>query len=145
MWLTIYMFFLHFVADFLLQSREMGKQKSENFRYLFIHVGIQMIVMFAGLLYLLDPLKAYQIACINALVHGIIDWNIWRLYKYTVYRKMRSYVWYKFGYCADKDDHNAKEFFSHYQYWEDHWFYLTIGLDQFLHFSTIVLVIWMVL
>lgn len=127
--MLIYLMVLHFVADFLLQSREMGKKKSSEFVWLLRHLLIQGCVMYAGLTpflwmglsgpkYLLFPLM-------NLVIHGIIDWNIWNLYKYSAFKR---------GAKAD----------GSWQYWEDHLFYVTIGFDQLLHSITII-VLWNVL
>jgi hypothetical protein len=125
--LIAYAIFLHFIADFLLQSREMGKNKSHDLFYLLMHVMIQWLVMFGGLLFMLNPVAAYQIAAINAFIHGLIDWNIWRYYK--------RWVKFRFG--------NPKE--QEFKYWEDSGFYSTIGFDQMLHMWSILFAIWFVL
>ncbi len=136
LWLYVYMFFLHFLADFVLQSREMGEKKSSSVNWLFAHVAIQWITFFVGLNFVINPVMAYQIASINALIHGIIDWNIWKLYKAIVYRRLQRMF----------PDEERFEYESvHYEYWKDKGFYTTIGLDQALHYSTIVLVIWWML
>lgn len=135
-----YLLFLHFFADFVLQSREMGQKKSEYPKWLFIHITIQFLIFFIGmnLLLLLDsppenlafndfwyPLK---FAFLNALVHGAIDWNIWKLYKWSVWKRRDPEL---FGTIDDLK--------KHWKYWEDHLFYATIGFDQFLHTITIVI------
>ncbi len=79
------------------------------------HCGIQAICfMWVG----------WKFALINAVIHGVIDWNIWRAYKMYV--------------SASHDLANLGG--SDYKYWEDHLFYVTIGLDQFLHMTTLVTV-----
>lgn len=140
--LLIYVFFLHFVADFLLQSREMGKTKSSNFKMLLAHLGIQFTVVAAGLDPVIGIKNAILISFFNALIHGVIDWHIWRGYKALV--GMRVY---------DKDgnpwrspeqgpmQHSLVSDKGVWQYWEDHWFYATIGLDQLLHMSTLVFLV----
>ena len=110
------LFFLHFVADFLLQSRKMGKEKSEKFPVLLQHLSIQFIVFSVFTFNL-------KFALLNTLVHGIIDWNIWKFYKYTVYFRDKT---------ATKET---------WKYWEDHIFYTIIGLDQYLHSLTLI-VLW---
>lgn len=60
-------------------------------------------------------------ALANAAIHGVIDWNIWRLYKLSVIKRFPG--------LKEGDE---------YKYWEDHWFYSTIGLDQLLHILTII-------
>ena len=106
----------HLLADFLLQSRTMGKKKSEDVRWLAAHLGIQTACFLPfGILFSLS----------NATVHGLIDWNIWKLYKLTVARR------YFDGMGP------APEASSQFKYWEDHLFYTTIGIDQMLHIGTL--------
>lgn len=125
--LIAYALFLHFVADFLLQTREMAKQKSGNGFYLSVHVMIQWFVMFAGLLAFLDPVRAGQVATINASLHGLIDASVWNLYK--------RYV--KFW-------HNP-ETTEDFEYWEHQSFYTVIGIDQMLHSISICVAFGLVL
>jgi hypothetical protein len=127
----VYMFSLHFVADFLLQSREMGKKKSEVFSVLVDHLTIQWLVVGLGLFLITDPTKALAMTGINAVVHGVIDWNVWRLYK--------KYV----GHVIQTSPNNpliTSDPLNPWKYYEDHWFYATIGFDQFLHISTLALI-----
>lgn len=123
----IYLFFLHFLADFVLQPREMGRKKSEQVKYLAHHLLIQWVVFFFGLM-LIMPDHFALFALVNTLVHGLIDWNIWNLYKISVWKRRRSEI----------ELIGREEFKKTWKYWEDHWFYLTIGFDQFLHATTIV-------
>jgi len=140
MWTLIAMLVTHFVADFLLQSREMGKKKSSEPKWLLAHLAIQ----FACFL-----LYGWKFALLNTLVHGAIDWHIWRLYKLSVYVRIKRSVakleqtfakkegvaaWFTEAQREQQYDHEANT----WQYWEDHWFYATIGLDQLLHMITIV-------
>lgn len=121
---------LHFIADFILQSRDMGKRKSENMLVLAQHLIIQFVVLFIGV-YLTfmfkQPLMAFKASFVNALVHGVIDWNIWRLYKgYVLYRvKNKTLI------VSDT---------TKFEYWNDHAFYMTIGLDQLLHCLTLIFI-----
>lgn len=115
--ILIYLFFMHFVADFLLQSRAMGKGKSENLWLLLAHISIQFIVIGSALVWIsVKQDLAAEFAVLNAVIHGVIDWFIWRLYKISVVKR---------GYGAD------------FAYQEDSLFYSTIGFDQFLHIATI--------
>jgi len=108
----VLLFFIHFIADFILQSREMGQKKSSSWKWL----GYHTTIIFLAFVYF-----GWKFALVNAAIHAIIDRNIWGLYKWsTYYREPNATV------------HNWK-------YWEDHLFYVTIGLDQFLHTATIIL------
>lgn len=118
---TMLLLINHFVSDFLLQSRAMGKNKSSSIKYLFIHIAIIFVTFIPLSVYLLGPQIGLTFAVLNALVHMIIDASIWNLYKLSVR--------FRFG---------PNVIPSEYKYWEDHLFYSTIGLDQLLHVLTIV-------
>jgi len=114
-------FIAHFISDFLLQSRDIAKNKSSKYKALFIHVTIITIVMYA-LLKIVGYEHAFMFSILNGLVHGIIDKFIWNGYKYYVIKTS-----------------NSLEEANNHKYYEDHWFYATIGLDQLLHSLTIVI------
>lgn len=119
----------HFVADFVLQSRDMGKKKSSEPSYLAAHLLIQFMA-FLLVVAFISPGMAVWFSFANAAIHGVIDWNLWRLYKlyaYTVIKKNPQHPLLT-GNPAEP-----------WKYWEDHWFYTTIGFDQLLHGLTLVL------
>jgi hypothetical protein len=139
---------LHFIADFPLQSREMGKKKSQESMWLLQHLIIQFFVVYMGSLFIMDAHIAFRLALLNAIVHGIIDWNIWRGYKYSVkYRLLktkREDVTYASPTEWDMATMGTEEQYltiagRNWKYWEDHMFYTTIGFDQMLHGITLVL------
>ncbi len=130
------LFVLHFIADFILQPREMGKKKSTEWRWLAAHLSIQFVIfLFVG----------WKFALENAIIHGVIDWNVWRLYKLYAHMSIEKSV--SVEYCAKLlDDHmmtqeERKTLYDSkvigWQYWEDHLFYTTIGFDQLLHMLTL--------
>lgn len=132
--LFIYLFALHFLADFILQPREMGRRKSSDFNYLAAHIGIQIAVFTVGLWIVTGSFMfAFIFAVLNGLIHGVIDAFIWKGYAWSVWlrRKDKSMT--------------VKELKTSWKYWDDHWFYVTIGLDQFLHMSTLILVLMLLL
>jgi hypothetical protein len=145
--------FAHFVADFLLQNREMGKNKSEKIDVLIEHVLINTGITGIFLLPFVGPEKAMIFSLLNGLVHGLIDWNIWRFYKAYAMNKIKKEAQFmatkrrltlvgktKEQVYMDKVG-LLMEARSNFKFWEDHWFYVTIGADQFLHTVTIV-VLW---
>lgn len=151
--LLAYMMLIHFVADFLLQSREMGKNKSIYFKVLLQHVGIQFGMFALFLSPFLGIKLAIAFAALNGLVHGVIDWYIWKGYKLyafkTIVKEIRQEIVEKFGDPSWVDDKSLveviaperfKEKVAGWKFWEDHWFFATIGLDQLLHTLTIILV-----
>lgn len=108
--------FLHGLFDWYLQDRETAKNKSSNFKYLSGHLVILYhgLLIWAGLFGELGLKGSLIFALTNTILHGIIDWNLIKLYKLSVVRRFKD---------ADLS----------FQYWEDkHWFDF-IMLDQLLH------------
>jgi hypothetical protein len=114
---------LHFIADFVLQPREMGKKKSEEPRWLAGHLAIQFTVF--------APFTSIWFALANCTIHGVIDWFIWRGYKYSVISRLGITH-------MNMNAPNIAELKNSWKYWEDHLFYTTIGFDQLLHALTLV-------
>lgn len=128
--MIIYLIVLHFIADFLLQSREMGKKKSTDIVWLVKHLIIQGFTFSVGLTLLgYYNMSACNFVLYNTIIHGFIDWNIWKAYKYSAAYRMKKNPNHELL-MPSKD--------NPWKYWEDHWFYSTIGFDQLLHMATIV-------
>ena len=120
--------FLHFVGDFVLQTREVATTKSKDWHALAHHC---MIIWFSmiplGVMVGGGFIDCVMFATVNALVHGAIDRNIWKRYGRRIDRK------------SDPTRNDR------FEYWNDHVFYTVIGFDQFLHVSTMFLLLaWMV-
>ncbi len=60
------------------------------------------------------------------MLHAIIDASMWRLYAASVWARRANPII------------TREQLKSTWRYWDDHYFYLTIGVDQFLHYVTIV-------
>ena len=136
----ILLLFAHLVADFYLQSREMGKKKSYEIKWLIGHLSIIFgVLLFPSFILFCDVPTALGFVLVNVGVHGLIDWNIWRGYKYSV---VRRFPMYHPGQVKEqlKSGIIAPEF----RFWDDEAFYSTIGLDQFLHCS-IMFISWKLL
>ena len=148
--LLIVLFIAHYVADFLLQTRKMGKNKSVQFKFLLGHIaiifGMFFVPMFVYYLQCLpdDDLQttimvasicAFTFSALNALIHGVIDWFIWRFYKLNVRRRLDKDPWHELA------AENSLEIENPWKYWEDSHFYATIGLDQLLHALTLFLLL----
>lgn len=118
--LAVWCLFLHFVSDFIFQSRDVAKNKSSDFKYLKYHLQELGITFTIGLLFFLGIWKTLIFVILNTAIHGMIDWNIWRFYK------------------SQRKNENPETF----KYWEDKLFYIIIGFDQFLHGLTILLILW---
>jgi hypothetical protein len=84
-----------------------------------------------------NPLIALKIALLNSLIHGVIDWNIWRLYKASAYYRIKKEA-DAFTISQEEKNKWMAESGKNWQYWNDHLFYTTIGFDQLLHGLTIL-------
>lgn len=118
-WVAIWVVFLHLVSDFLLQSREMGKKKSKELKWWASHVLITFVVFYFGCFWLPGKFAMW-----NALLHGAVDAVTWNVYAWTVLKR------------NSEIDLNVLK--TTFKFWEDHWFYVTIGVDQFLHIATLL-------
>lgn len=132
------LFVLHYIADFLLQSRNMGKNKSSNYRILLTHISIIFVVITLGL-WILVPIKiAAKVGLVNCVIHGLIDKNIWNIYKVVTGFRL-------IGVGGNLTHQEKVTIFNQFKYWEDKLFYDTIGFDQLLHSLTLLLVYGMYL
>lgn len=113
----------NYILDFKFQSRHMAENKSEDVHCLTNHC----FIIFFGFLFLLLFIgrvsESLPFAFFNAVIHGIIDWNIWRHYKRAIIKRIPM---------AERRE---------FKYWKDKGFYDTIGLDGLLHTLTII-ILW---
>lgn len=129
------LFVCHFIADFLLQSSKMAVEKSQKLLVLFKHIGIHFLV-FLSIMPVLSSMTfsmAFEFAFINSVLHGIVDWNVWRGYKYSIYKRHQEEI--------DASLHpfiRLEEIKAEWKFYNDHWFWKTIGLDQMLHALSIL-------
>ena len=127
------LFGLHFLADFILQSREMGKKKSEEFDYLIAHGVIIFTVFFVVSVFIFDDIhKSLSFVFLYTILHCFQDWFIWRGYK--------AYTKWSWREHNESNYHMDEYIKDGFKYWEDKTFYTTIGLDQARHFATIILI-----
>lgn len=91
---------LHFFADFIMQTDSMALNKSRSNRWLAYHVAVYSLV-FIGF--------GWKYALINGAAHFITDF---------LSSRATTYLW------------NKKQ---------RHWFFVVIGLDQAIHFTTLML------
>ena len=72
--LFIYILFLHYVADFVLQPYQLSVEKSESYKALFTHVAIYTCTIYIGLLLVIDLELALKFAGLNFVFHFLVDW-----------------------------------------------------------------------
>jgi len=107
----IILLFIHWVADFLLQTKKMATMKSKDTNWLLIHVAVYSFVwFFIGAFF--DPVKSALFFGITFIFHFATDYltSRWtsKLYK-------------------DSKFYGFPSFFS------------VIGFDQWLHFAQLIL------
>jgi hypothetical protein len=100
--IIIYLWFCHWVADFVCQSNWMAQNKSKNNKALIQHCLVYTLILE---IMLFNPF--YGI--INGLIHFPVDY---------VTSRVNSKLW------------NEKKI---------HWFFVSVGFDQFIHFVTLIL------
>lgn len=121
---------LHFVADFLFQTRTMGLNKGKSIMWLSIHVGVYLITfMVFGLIfadYIIDTsdgmLPILEFCILNASLHWITDF-ITSKFSGLFYLKMLK---------SKKEGDRKKEYLWQYGFWS------IIGLDFTIHIITLI-------
>jgi hypothetical protein len=114
----------------------MGKKKSEDINFLLKHGGILFMgYMWAAYAICDNIADMFAMSAVIVLIHCIQDWYIWRGYKWLAKRQIA-----RENFDGDMNNTWMDEELKIFKYWEDHKFYATIGLDQTLHFITIVLI-----
>ncbi len=125
-----YMILVHFIADWVFQTRRMGKLKSSHPLWLLFHILIIWVCFLPfGL----------EFSTWNAGFHAIIDVTLWNLYKIkVVYPKYRQTI----KFCPDisrKDAWKmAKNAAKRHRFLVDPWFKWTVGFDQMCHYTTLL-------
>jgi hypothetical protein len=120
----IFLVVIHFICDFVLQSRQMAKNKSSSLKWLTVHVvtyatGFAILLALMSDLMVLGPMLITFVV-INALLHFLTDFSTSRTTSFC-YKQMKE---------QESDS------------WE-HLFWIVIGLDQMFHIVTLILTYWM--
>lgn len=105
----LWIFWLHFVADFIMQSDKVAGAKSSSNRVLLFHVWFYSIPFVPFAFYYLGIERGMAFVLVNLVAHFVTDY---------ITSRMTSKL-YKAG--------------------ERHWFFVVIGADQAIHMTTLVL------
>jgi hypothetical protein len=70
----VLIFFLHFLADFILQPYWMKIEKSRRWEIMLFHIVIYSNVFFVGLSFVYNSILATSYALVNGFIHYLIDW-----------------------------------------------------------------------
>ncbi|MEO1053466.1 MAG: DUF3307 domain-containing protein [Bacteroidota bacterium] len=100
---VIFIFFLHFVGDFVFQTSQMALNKSKSIKWLTLHILTYTAVIFVGVLLIFDLQLAIYFTLVNAGLHWVTDFFTSKL--------------------------NARL----NQMENKRWFFTGIGFDQFIH------------
>jgi predicted membrane-bound dolichyl-phosphate-mannose-protein mannosyltransferase len=103
---VLFILFIHWVADFICQTDWQAQNKSKDNNALLTHTGIYSAIWFLPMLYLLpgNVYGALSFVGVTMMCHTVQDY---------ITSRINSKLW------TDK---------------EVHWFFVSIGFDQFLHF-----------
>lgn len=114
---AIHLLFAHWVADFLCQTHYMSINKSKSNSVLLLHTGVYAVVMTFLCVFVLEAsIKGLLIfGGITFIAHTITDYFTSRL---------NSKLW---------AEGNV------------HWFFVSIGFDQFLHFLQLFITFYYIL
>lgn len=117
---TVILTLSHFLGDWIFQSRQMAREKSSKINTLIEHVCIWTLCvtipfLFIPYIYDIKINNLLYFVLTNFILHLIQDWNIWKLYKYSVIKRnfdVKTFEWYN-----------------------DYWFYTFIAIDQSIHLT----------
>ena len=114
--IVIYIWFIHWIADFILQTDWQAKNKSKNNFALLGHVSSYFVATWVGIVILSFFIKQLQnenlifmFVILNCVLHFITDY---------ITSRINSYFWNK---------------------GETHLFFVGVGADQFCHLTTLLL------
>jgi len=120
----ITIFSTHFIADFIFQSRNMGRKKGKNIFWLLTHVFVYTLVTTIGW-YLFLNLDLFSFKTFSIFIFLMFSTHF-----------VTDFITSKVsGYCYLKMLENKKKPYK----WE-HLFWSTIGFDQLIHAITLILI-----
>lgn len=128
--LAIYLVLAHFFGDWLLQSRKMAQNKSQDLWTLLCHLMVvtaiiaYALALFMGRRFLAHTDAFIYLLTLNAVSHGLIDWFIPRIYLWI--RGDCAYERGAFWQPVGGEGRQVKH---------DYYFFTTIALDQILHLT----------
>jgi hypothetical protein len=116
-WQFVALLFVHWVADFVLQSHWMSVNKSKRFDALLLHATTYTGVLLVGAGLILGVHQIESLALfvgVNGLLHLATDF---------VTSRITSRLW---------------------QLKREHDFFVVVGLDQFIHQATLATTLWFI-
>lgn len=120
-------FCLHFVGDFLLQSRSMGRNKGKSILWLFAHVFVYTTFLFWGWSSFIG-FSEYSFYVMFGVYHLIF---ITHFLTDLITSKISGYAYIK---CTDNNLSKKLKYRWEYMFWS------IIGLDQLIHIISLILI-----
>lgn len=129
--LLIILLITHYIADFLLQSRRVGENKSRNCFVMLEHIFIILFCFCIPGVLLVGIEPGIKLALFNATIHFAIDKGLSILYGLSVLMRTPG--------SSDAINETLNSWRYEKKYIKDKVFWDTIGLDQLLHILTIII------
>lgn len=106
----------HWIADFVLQSNSMASGKSKNSFILMDHCGLYSLIMTIWFVFFVSYNTSDWLGFtfLTFSIHFMVDF---------ITSRINSFLW------------NEKR---------THDFFVSVGFDQFIHFSTLILSVWLI-
>ena len=107
----IFILFIHWLADFVFQTNKMATNKSKSLKWLSVHVLTYTNITYIGFMIITEQVSLFFIVVFFYIfiTHWIVD---------LVTSKINAKLW-----------DNKKV----------HWFFVSIGFDQWIHFVSLIL------
>lgn len=122
--LPLSLLLLHFLGDFLLQSDWMALHKSKHWDPLVIHAGVYSLCFL--------PFFGWWFVGVTFITHALTDFCTSRLTSKLWFIDLLEPI------DDDRLDYPTFEFARVYPR-KRHWFFVVIGFDQLIHFTTLAL------
>ena len=132
----VFIFIGHYIAEYILQTKEIDRNKNSNYIFLFAHIWIIFgLVAFFGMFVFKDISTAIIFSAWNALAHLTIDFISWRLYTYLTLGKSYGFE------CLRDPDFNYKEksdlIHSKLDFLKDSLFVKITGAEKIAHVAVL--------
>lgn len=120
----------HFIADFVLQSDRMAKNKSSSNKWLLWHVLVYSTTLLVGS-YLVYPIY-WLFHYLTGLPYFFVPYQIFPTFSLT-YIVANGCI----HFCVDYVTSRVSS--SLYKQEKVHWFFIVVGFDQAIHITTLIL------
>lgn len=127
----------HFLADFVAQSDWMALNKSKDFRALWYHVGVYMVVMAA--------VVRLGAGAVHSAPDGLLAWLAVNMFAHAaqdaITSRITSWLWFipMAEFAEGREILRTTETVYLARVTPTrHWFFVMIGFDQLLHYVTLL-------